>query len=379
MKLAAAAAGVALVGAAGWWFAVTRNGASTDTIRVSGNIEVTDAEVSFKIPGRVEERLVDEGEWVDKDQLVAVLDSSDLKPELAIRRAELGGAEVALKEARATHPNEIAASEAAVRRAEWGLKLLEAGFREEQIEAARHARLLAEAEMNRTRADYDRAKRLIEAETRAMSKEEFDRVKAAHEVAVQRFNEVDWQLRLLEKGSRVQQIEEAKAALDEARARCELVKKQEKIEQAAARRDQAAAAVRLAETRLGYATLVSPLSGIVISKSTEPGEYVAPGTPVVTVGDLEHVWLRAYIEAKVQGRVKVGQTAEVTTDTYPDKKYIGRVSFISPEAEFTPKSVQTQEQRVKLVYRIKIDLANPKMELKPGMPADAEIRLAPKK
>jgi HlyD family secretion protein len=111
----------------------------------------------------------------------------------------------------------------------------------------------------------------------------------------------------------------------------------------------------------------------VLSKNIEPGEYVAPGTPVVTVGDLVNVWLRAYIDEADLGRVKVGQKARVTTDTYPGRVYPGTISFISAEAEFTPKNVQTAKQRVKLVYRIKIDIQNPKMELKAGMPADAQI------
>lgn len=131
----------------------------------------------------------------------------------------------------------------------------------------------------------------------------------------------------------------------------------------------------LAETRLGYATLTSPLTGLVLSHNIESGEFVAAGTPIVTVGDLEHVWLRAYVDETDLGRIKVGQSAKVTTDTFPDKHYVGRVSFIASQAEFTPKSVQTQKERVKLVYRIKITINNPLMELKAGMPADARIVL----
>jgi len=164
--------------------------------------------------------------------------------------------------------------------------------------------------------------------------------------------------------------------LAQAKAEYDLVKagpRREVIDQARAQLEQARAALQLAKTQLGYATVVSPLTGVVLSKNIEPGEYVAPGTAVVTVGDLVNVWLRAYIEETDLGRVKVGQRAWVTTDTDPGKKYPGRVSFISDEAEFTPKNVQTQKERVKLVYRIKIDITNPEMELKPGMPADAVI------
>lgn len=119
----------------------------------------------------------------------------------------------------------------------------------------------------------------------------------------------------------------------------------------------------------------APLAGVVLSENVEPGMYVAAGTPVVTVGDLVNVWLRAYINETDLGRVKVGQPVRVTTDTYPGEHYEGRVSFIASQAEFTPKNVQTEKERVELVYRVKVDIENPHMELKPGMPADGEILL----
>jgi HlyD family secretion protein len=151
--------------------------------------------------------------------------------------------------------------------------------------------------------------------------------------------------------------------------------RREAIDQARARRRQAAEGLRLAGTRLSYAAVFSPLSGTVLSKNAEPGEYVAAGTPVVTIADLRDVWMRGYIAETDLGKVGVGQSVSVTTDSHPGKKYAGTVAFIAPEAEFTPKSVQTQEERVKLVYRIKVTVENPAMELKPGMPADAGIRI----
>jgi HlyD family secretion protein len=126
---------------------------------------------------------------------------------------------------------------------------------------------------------------------------------------------------------------------------------------------------------LGYTVLHSPFSGVITVREAELGEVVAPGTPIVTLADLDHVWLRAYVAETDLGRIRWGQEATITTDTYPGKKYHGRISFISPSAEFTPKSVQTTTERVTLVYRIKIDLDNPNHELKPGMPADAHIAL----
>ncbi|MGA2499027.1 MAG: efflux RND transporter periplasmic adaptor subunit, partial [Tepidisphaeraceae bacterium] len=175
---------------------------------------------------------------------------------------------------------------------------------------------------------------------------------------------------------RQEQIAQARAALAELEQRRDLVKKgprQETIDQARAKLGEAEGALAISRTRLSYTTLDSPVWGVVLSKNVESGEYVAAGTPIVTVANLKDVWLRAYINGPDLGRVKVGQKARLYTDSHPGKPYDGRISFIASEAEFTPKSVQTDKERVKLVYRIKIDLDNPDMELKPGMPADADI------
>jgi len=133
------------------------------------------------------------------------------------------------------------------------------------------------------------------------------------------------------------------------------------------------ASLDLANTRLGFADLASPIDGFVLVKSAEAGEVVQVGSTVFTVVDLRDIWLTAYINETDLGRVKLNQPAEIKTDTYPNKVYKGRISFISQEAEFTPKQIQTTEERVKLVYRIKIRADNSSLELKPGMPADAYI------
>jgi HlyD family secretion protein len=125
--------------------------------------------------------------------------------------------------------------------------------------------------------------------------------------------------------------------------------------------------------------LRAPASGVVLVRQAELGEVMAPGTPVVTIADVEHLWLRGYVSETDLGRIHWGQEATVRTDTFPGKAYRGRVSFISSEAEFTPKSVETHKERVTLVYRVKIDLDNPNHELKPGMPADATIDVSAKK
>lgn len=294
-------------------------------LRVSGNIEMTDAEVSFKIPGRVAERLVSEGETVQAGQLVARLDAGELGQEVALRGAEIRAAAAALAELETgSRPEEIAQAEAVVRR--------------------------AQADVARARAEFRRLKTLYEQEN--VSVQDYDAARTVVDVTEAKLREAQAQWRLVQKGPRIEKIDRARAQLQQAKE-----------------------ALALAETRFSYSILASPLTGVVLSHHIEPGEYVAAGTPIVTVGNVEQVWLRAYVDEADLGRVKVGQATTVTIDTYPNKAYEGRVSFIASQAEFTPKSVQTEKERVKLVYRIKVTIANPAMELKAGMPADARILL----
>ena len=333
--------------------------------------------MAFKIPGRVVERDFDEGQMVRQGDKVAVLEDADLRATVALREAELRAAGAALDELLAgSRVEEIAAAKAAWERAGHTLKDLEAGSRPPEIAAAEAAVDAAAADMARLAADLKRATALYRRNT--ISAEEYDAAHAAYDMAVARHRQVGEQLKLAQEGYRKEQIESARSALQQARAQYELVKagpRQEDIEQGRARLEQARAALRLAQVQASYATVLAPLGGVVLSKNIEPGDYVAPGTSVITVGDLVNVWLRAYIDESDNGRVQVGQTAWVTTDAFPGRRYKGYVSFISPEAEFTPKNVQTEKQRVKLVYRIKINITNPKpgKELNPGIPADAVI------
>ena len=347
-----------------------------NAVRVSGNIEVTDAEVSFKIPGRVEERLVDEGQMIKANQIVARLDRMELAQEVALHKAEVQEAQAALAEFEAGSRREIEQAEASVQKAKARLEELLAGSRPQEVAAAGATVEKARADLEKLRVDYERQKQLHDKDV--ISTREFEASQTAYEMAKAKLQEDEEKLKLVKEGPRKEEIEQARAALKESRERHALIKKgprKETIEQARARLGRTKQGLAMAETRLSYTTLVSPLSGIVLSKNIEPGEYVAPGTPVVTIGDLENVWLRAYINETDLGRIKVGQKVRVITDTYPGKVYEGRISFISSEAEFTPKNVQTEKERVKLVYRIKVDIPNPRMELKPGMPADADILL----
>ncbi|MEW6271209.1 MAG: efflux RND transporter periplasmic adaptor subunit [Thermodesulfobacteriota bacterium] len=296
-----------------------------NVLRVSGNVEVTDVEVSFRMPGWVEARPVSEGETIRAGQLIARLESTELAQEVALREAEV----------------EAYAAE---------LAALEAGSRPQEIAVARAAVHHAQAELERLAAEYRRQSDLFAR--KVVSEQEFQKAEAEHEVAKSQVEEAQERLKLAEEGPRQEDIVRARARLDQARQ-----------------------SLAIARTRLDYATLSSPISGTVLSENVEAGEYVVPGVPVVTVGDLVDTWLRAYVHETDLGRIKLGQRACVSTDTYAGKLYPGELSFISSAAEFTPKNVQTAEERVKLVYRVKINIHNPDLELKPGMPADADIWL----
>jgi HlyD family secretion protein len=353
------------------------SGQLTTSLRVSGNIEVTDTEVSFKIPGRVEARLVDEGEVVAAGQVVARQENRDLAEQVAIRKAETRGAEAILAQLQAgSRPEEIAQAEALMRQSQARLEELQHGSRTQEIAAAQAAVTRTKADAERSKLDYERYARLFEKVN--VSAQQYDAARAAYEMAQARQREAEEQLKLVVEGPRKEAIEQAREALAQAKERYTLVRKgprKEEIDQARARLEQAREASTLAETQFSYSTLTAPMPGVVLSKNVEAGEMVAPGTPVITIGNLDQVWLRAFIDETDLGRVKVGQHASVTTDTYPGKQYEGHVSFIASKAEFTPKNVQTEKERVKLVYRIKINIVNPRMELKPGMPADAVIHL----
>lgn len=344
-------------------------------IKVSGNVEVIDVDASFRIPGLVVSRPVDEGDMVSEGRLVARLDDTELKDDVAARKAAVQEALAALDELlNGSRPQEIREAEATANQLQKRLEELENGSRPEEITEARARLASARADLERWKLDFDRQQKLYERDV--ISSREFDVTRASYESAQAKVREGEAALALVLAGPRWEQVAQARAALEAALQRLSLAREGPRIEairQAKARLEQAQQSAAIAELRLAYSATSSPISGVVLSKNVEPGEYVAPGTPIVTIGDLVHVWLRAYINETDLGRVKLGQKARVTTDSYPGKSYEGRVAFISSQAEFTPKNVQTQTERVKLVYRIKIDIDNPKMELKAGMPADAEI------
>ncbi|MCI0485199.1 MAG: efflux RND transporter periplasmic adaptor subunit [Blastocatellia bacterium] len=357
-------------------------------ISLSGNIELTETNIAFKTPGLLVELTVDEGDDVKKDQVVARLDRAQLlsqrdRVQAALRAAESQTRELqtAIQFQSETVEGQIAGRRAELDQAEANLKQLLAGSRSQDIEQARAQVERARSEFEQARSDWERAQALYK--TGDISEQQHQQNKTRFEAAAASLKQAEERFALVKEGPRKEDIEAARALVARAQAglrlagatRLEVKQKQQRLETARAEVERARSEVALIETQLKETEAVSPIDGVVLVKAAEAGEVVAAGTTILTVGDLARPWLRGYIQETDLGRVKLGDKVRVTTDSFPGKVYEGRISFISSEAEFTPKQIQTQEERVKLVYRIKIDIENPARELKSNMPADAVIVL----
>jgi HlyD family secretion protein len=304
------------------WF---RKPVVENVLKLSGNVEAHESLVSFKVTGRIIALPVEEGMTLKSGDLLAQLDSDDYRQQVAV-------------------------DESAIRVRDRQLALGLAGSRTQDIEAAKLAMRDAQADLEQKKKDYARYQALYEkdeipGQTRDLAATNVTRAQATYDRAQQIYNE-------LVEGTRKE----------------ELAVEHSNVQQA----DQN---LQMSRIRLVYTVLRAPFNGVVLVRQAELGEVVSPGTPIVTLADLDHLWVRVYVPETDLGKVRWGQVVDVRTDTYPDKIYHGRISFVSSEAEFTPKSVQTEKERVTLVYRVKVDVENPNRELKPGMPADVIIKL----
>lgn len=297
------------------WFG---RSAAPAVLVLSGNIEAHESVLSFKaVQSRIVELPFDEGQWVKKGTLIARVDDADYRQQVAIAQAN------------------VAAQERAVAAAD------------SNLQASQRVLIADEAEVRYKTLNDSRLQKL--SANGYVSLDSRDLADAA--------------------------LRESLAALQRDRA---LEKAAEgNLQLAMANVHDVQESLKLAQITESYTTLVAPIDGVILVRQAELGEVIVPGTPVVTIADLDHVWLRAYINEPDVGRVRFGQPAEVTTDNYPGRHYPARVSFISEQAEFTPKSVETHAERVTLVYRTRIDVANLSHELVPGMPADVTLRFSP--
>ncbi|HTS86681.1 MAG TPA: efflux RND transporter periplasmic adaptor subunit [Usitatibacter sp.] len=298
--------------------------AKSAPIELSGTVDAREVDVSFQVGGRIERLVTDEGRVVKAGEVLAELDPRDL--ELAVARAQAQAAS-----------------------AEKALAVLRAGSRIQDIRAGEAAVQQAEADVALAISQQERTAKLVA--DHFAPPQQLDTANDAVDVAKAKLDQARQNLSLLREGARKEDIERAAADLEAARA-------------------QASTAVQ----QLAYARLVSTISGVVSVRLAEKGQNVSPGQAVFRIAQIDQPWVRVYLGEKDLPRVRLGQEAEVRVDGVPGKVFRGRLSFISPEAEFTPKTVETKALRVDLVYRAKVDVDDAAGALKIGMPAD--VRLA---
>jgi HlyD family secretion protein len=357
-------------------------------IRLSGNMELTQVDISFKAAGKLIERTVGEGAAVKKGQLIARIDQVQNLRQKQAQQAGVQSAEMQFSQAatsiawqEATLEADIELRKAEIRQAQAALDQLLNGSRPQEIQQAEAAVADARTQAEQARLDWERAQTLYKNDD--ISTAQRDQYQARFNSTAALLRQAQDRLALVKEGPRKEEINAARAALQRAQAalkmseanRLEVKRRKEDMQARQAELDRARAQLGVTESQLDDTSVYSPIDGVVLVKSAEIGEVLAAGTTVVTIGDLDHPWLRGYIKETDLGRVKLGQKVKLTTDSYPGKVYWGRVSFVASEAEFTPKQIQTAEERVKLVYRIKIEADNSSHELKSNMPVDAEIEL----
>ena len=296
----------------------------TERIELSGTVEAREVDLAFQVGGRIAKLLVDEGDAVKAEQPVAELDARDY--ELALRNA-------------------IAQMEAA----QAALAALQAGTRVQELRVAEAQLAKAQADLDYARVEF---KRIADLVARKLApQDQLDQAQQRQNVALAGVEQARQNLALLREGPRQEDIDQAAATL---RAR--------------------QAAVETARQQLGYVQLRSPVAGVVSVRLAEGGEVVSPGKAVLRIAELGRPWVRAYLNETDLARVRLGQSAEVRVDGLSGKVLAGRLAFISPDAEFTPKTVETRALRVDLVYRVKIEVDNPDGALKLGQPADVMLK-----
>lgn len=290
---------------------------------VSGTVEAREVDISPKLAGRIESIYADEGDFVKKGDLLLQMDDQQLR--IQVERA-------------------IAAQKAA----EESLQDLEAGARKEEIASAVASLEAAEAANKKASDDLKRAEELFKEG--AASKDFLEKASLQYDTAKTNRNMAKEKLDLLKAGARINVIASAKYAVQQAKRSVD----------------------ELMFIKTDSRTF-SPIDGVVTLRSAEPGEVVASGTPVLTVINPSDCYIKIYISEKILGKVSIGQDVDVITDSYPDKNFTGKLTYIASEAEFTPRNIQTQEERVKLVYAAKVSIPNKDLLFKPGMPVDVRI------
>jgi len=310
----------------------------SDRLRVSGNVEATEVHTAAEVSGRIVDLRVDEGDRIEAGTVIARLDTEDTMLQIARTRAD-----------RAT-------AVAQLRLLEAGSRVEDIGQARAQVDAAGSDAAATDAEVKAAQLDLDRFQALLTANAGSVKQRDdaqarVDTAKARQRAAMDRVRSAREALARLEAGTRPEEIQTARARVAAADTQIAVLEKSE--------RD---------------ATVIAPIAGIVTQKLVDAGEIVARGTPLVVITDLDHAWANLFVPEPMVPRVTIGQAATVLTDA-GGPGLEGKVTFVSPRAEFTPRNVQTAEERSKLVYRIKVTVDNAAGVLKLGMPVDAELKL----
>ena len=383
----------------------------TAAIDASGTIEAEEVVVASEFGGRAEDILVDEGGEVESGQILIRLDTALLEAQIGEAEAALSAAQANLARVEAgARPGEIETAEALLDQATAARDGAERAWKETvalrnnpqqlnaQIDGARTQVALAESGIAQAQAQLQTA--IIQRDAYAGAGDDDSKTRyasldqqvqaaqAAVAITEQTLAGASTQLEnLLEMRdnpvalntavNRAQaQYDETSAAVQVAQASLDALLSKptpEEIAMAQAQVSQAEAALGILQVQLEKMTLYSPLGGLVSNRSLHIGETACPGATLMTIANLDEVKLTVYVPENRYGRIQLGQRVEVEVDSFPGKVYQGEVIYISSEAEFTPRNVQTQEERVNTVFAVKILIPNPEHELKPGMPADATI------
>jgi membrane fusion protein YbhG len=290
---------------------------------LQGNIDVRQVNLSFKVDGRIETLAVDEGDSVKAGQVVATLDKRYFQDDLRVMTARRDSTAATLAR-------------------------LEHGSRPEEIGQARAQLEQQKATLFKSRQDFARAGRMLQ--NNAMSREDYDQVRAAQDVAQANVRYAEQTLKLAEIGPRQEDIDAAKAQLAE----------------------QSAAVIQ-SQRRLADSDLIAPNDGTILTRAREKGAIVQASETVFTLTLASPVWVRTYVNERDLGKIEPDMPATVTTDTAPNRPYDGHIGFISPTAEFTPKTVETRELRTDLVYRLRVIVENPDGGLRQGMPVTVSL------
>jgi HlyD family secretion protein len=301
------------------------SGNNKNNIEASGIIEATNVTVSSKVTGQILKLNFEEGDLAKAGDTLVEIDNSNLT--------------IQLRQARAA---EI--------QADAQLQLMKQGARSEDIKQAEESVKQAKANYDLARQDKERNDKLYQS--KSITQQQFDNIISKYEIAAAQYNSAVENLKKIRNLYRPDDIKQAEANLDRQKAAADLIKK-----------------------NISDSYVTAPIDGFVTKKFIEAGETVAPLSALFMISNLNYVDLVIYIQETELGKIQLGQNADVTIDTYKNKIFKGVVIYISPQAEFTPKNIQTKDERVKLVYAVKIHIANPNFELKDGMPADAVIKL----